>query len=132
MPLAIRTAQLQERKPGLNPLQFWLQCGVDSNGPLRLHREVLHRQIADRPVLARTDARAAGSDVNAEKRKNPKRKVGNRALVDSLGNSSTRSALTGVVPIQKVVHVTKRGECVTATSDVRVAKSGSARSAFGV
>jgi hypothetical protein len=36
------------------------------------------------------------------------------------------------VPIQNVVRVTKRGECVSATLDVRVAKSDSARPAFGV
>jgi hypothetical protein len=36
------------------------------------------------------------------------------------------------VPIQNVVRVTKRGECVTAQRDVRLAESDSARAAFRV
>jgi hypothetical protein len=38
----------------------------------------------------------------------------------------------GPVPIQNVVRVTNRGECVAAKRDVRVAKSDSARPAFRV
>jgi O-methyltransferase involved in polyketide biosynthesis len=44
----------------------------------------------------------------------------------------TLKFILSIVPIQNVVHVTKRGECVTAKRDVRAAKSDSTRPAFGV